>query len=574
MKPSVRPLAHFLLAVLVIVAVAPRTSHAYSVLSHEEVVDMAWQTTIVPMLKHRFPGITDDQILQAHAYAYGGSIIQDIGYYPFGSHFFSNLLHYVRPDVFVENLIRDSKTPNDYAFALGALAHYCGDTVGHPYINQVTAKENPKLRSRFGKVVTYDENPTAHVRTEFGFDVVEVAHGHYSQQNYHDFIGFQVAKPLLEQAFLETYGLKVSDVITHEDLAIGTYRHAVSGLIPEMTKLAFVTYRDQIEKAAPGTAKSTFLYRLNRTEYAKEFGTDYTHVGFWGRFVAFVLRVVPKIGPFKALKVSIPSPEEQDLYLKSVNASVDQFKAYLGLIRASPAPLPPPDTKDVYAAQTAAAKLQLAAVKSSKQAAKTSDPDEKAARERAANNVAIAAQKATEAAQRTSAKVEEAQATGVVPRAPGALPPDAPIRPPVPPDLPDLDMDTGKPAHAGEYPLADQTYAGLLNDLVKPQAPMTLVKAVDEQDAKASKASDAPLGSPAPKPIAPARLIEAALAASIEHFFAHPEPERTPFSQKEEQKELKLVSQVKSNLEKLKAMTAPSALTAAFGPVTQKAKGN
>ncbi len=184
-----------------------RPADAYSVLSHEEVVDMAWKTNIVPMLKARFPGITDDQIRQAHAYAYGGSVIQDIGYYPFGSHYFSDLLHYVRPEVYVQNLIRDSETPNDYAFALGALAHYCGDTIGHPAINKATADENPPLQTRFGRLVTYAEDPTAHIRTEFGFDVVEVAHGHYSQQNYRDFIGFQVSKGLMEKAFLETYGI-------------------------------------------------------------------------------------------------------------------------------------------------------------------------------------------------------------------------------------------------------------------------------------------------------------------------------------------------------------------------------
>jgi hypothetical protein len=556
------------------VASSPRLAHAYSVLSHEEVVDMAWKTTIVPMLKQRFPGITDDQILQAHAYAYGGSVIQDIGYYPFGSHYFSNLLHYVRPDIFVENLIRDSKTPDDYAFALGALAHYCGDTVGHPYINAVTAKENPKLRRRFGKVVTYDEDPTAHLRTEFGFDVVEVAHGHYSQQNYHDFIGFQVAKPLLEQAFLETYGLKVSDVISHEDLAIATYRHAVSSLIPQMTKIAFIGYKDQIEKAAPGTAKSTFLYRLNRTEYAEEFGTDYTQVGFWGRVLAFILRVVPKIGPFKALKVSIPTPAEQDLYLKSVNSTVDQFNNYLGQVQASPAPLPPPDPKAADAAQTTATKLNSAADKSARQATQASDPHEKVARERAAKNVAIAARKATEAAERTTAKVEEAQASGVARQTPGALRLDAPIRPPVPPDLPDLNMDTGRPSHAGKYVLADQTYAELLNDLGKPQAPTKLVKAVDEQHVRAANASSLPLAAPAPKPVAPARLIEAKLAASIEEFFAHPEAEQTPLTPKEEQKRVKMMVQVRANLERLKTITAPSALMAEFGPVPHKAKGN
>jgi hypothetical protein len=141
---------------------AARTADAYSVLSHEEVVDMAWKDQIVPMLKARYPAITADDLRVAHAYAYGGSVIQDIGYYPFGSHYFSDLLHYVRPNEFVIALIRDSKTPDEYAFALGALAHFCGDTIGHPTINQITSEEYPPLRRRFGQSVTYAENPTAH----------------------------------------------------------------------------------------------------------------------------------------------------------------------------------------------------------------------------------------------------------------------------------------------------------------------------------------------------------------------------------------------------------------------------
>ncbi len=314
----------------------PPPAHAYSVLSHEEVVDMAWKTNIVPMLKQRFPGITDDDIREAHAYAYGGSVIQDIGYYPFGSHYFSDLLHYVRPQEFVEALIRDSTTPDEYAFALGALAHYCGDTIGHPAVNLVTSEENPPLRTRFGHIVTYAEDPTAHIRTEFGFDVVEVAQGHYSQENYRDFIGFQVAKPLMERAFQETYGLPMNSVMTHEDLAISTYRRAVSSLIPKMTRLAFVSYKDQIQQATPGIDKKKFLYRLNQTEFKKDFGNDYYRVGFWGRVASFFLRIVPKVGPFKALKVTLPNSQEQDTYIKSVNATVDQYRLYLGAIQAAP----------------------------------------------------------------------------------------------------------------------------------------------------------------------------------------------------------------------------------------------
>ena len=308
---------------------SPRPAGAYSVLSHEEVVDMAWLPHIVPLLRARYPNLSDDDIRTAHAYAYGGSVIQDIGYYPFGSHEFSDLLHYVRTGDFVSNLIRESTNANEYAFALGALAHYCGDVVGHPAVNRVTADENPKLRRLFGNIVTYDQNKTAHLRTEFGFDVVQVAHGRYSQQNYRDFIGFLVSKELLERAFQETYGVPVDSIMKHEDLAIGSYRRAVSGLIPKMTTVALASYKDQIQKEDPNFDQKKFLYRLRRTEYEKDFGTQYVHPGFGSRTLAFVFEILPKIGPLKVFKLKIPDSTEQDLYLKSINATVDKLNGYL-----------------------------------------------------------------------------------------------------------------------------------------------------------------------------------------------------------------------------------------------------
>ena len=526
---------------------------AYSVLSHEEVVDMAWKVQIVPMLKARFPGITDDDIRQAHAYAYGGSVIQDIGYYPFGSHYFSDLLHYVRPGDFVNALIRDSQTPNEFAFALGALAHYCGDTKGHPYINQITATENPPLQHRFGPFITYGEDPTAHLRTEFGFDVVEVAHGHYSQENYRDFVGFQVSKTLLEKAFLETYGIPMNSVIKHEDLAISTYRHAVSALIPKMTKVAFVSYKNDIEQAAPGTQKSKFLYRLNQTEYNKEFGTDYTHVGVRGQILAFILRFVPKIGPFKALKVTVPNAEEQATYLKSINESVDAFKNYLSQIHAAPAPLPIPDPKDAADARKAAEKVSKDADKAVKLAEKAKDPEDKARKEQIAENVQKVAEKADAAATRTEAKVDAVQASAqAAAPAPLAVPAGTPIEPPTTPVLPVLDLDTGKPSGFGEYLLADETYAHLLNDLVKPAASPSA--APPPSAAPAPAAALAPSTKPTP-PAGPP--VDPTLASEVEHFFSNPVPHTGgPVTPKEAQKKAALDLQIKTDLATLKTLNS------------------
>jgi hypothetical protein len=322
-----------LVALVALLLLTAREADAYSVLSHEEVVDLAWLPQIVPLLKARYPDLTDEQLRMAHAYAYGGSIIQDIGYYPFGSKQFSDIVHYVRSGDFVATMIRESSDANEFAFALGALAHYCGDVDGHPTVNLVVSQQNPKLRKKFGQIVTYDENPVAHVRTEFGFDVVEVAHGCYAQENYRDFIGFQVAKPLLERAFLETYGIPVDSIMKNEDLAIGSYRWAVSSLIPKMTKVALVSYSGEIEKENPGFDHKKFVYRFRRTEFEQSYGKGYQKPGFGTRLLAFFIAILPKVGPLKSLQVKMPDAAQQDLYLKSINHTVDQYDQYLAAMR-------------------------------------------------------------------------------------------------------------------------------------------------------------------------------------------------------------------------------------------------
>jgi hypothetical protein len=317
-----------LLVLLLLACLLPQ-SRAYSVLTHEEVVDLVWTSNIVPLLKQRFPGATDDDLRRAHGYAYGGSVIQDIGYYPWGSRYFSDLLHYVRTGDFVSALIADSTDVDEYAFALGALAHYCGDTIGHPYINEATAREYPKLRKRYGSIVTYEEDPTAHLRTEFGFDVVQVAHSRFASDAYRDFIGFQVARPLLHRAFFETYGIRMDDVMTHEELAIGSYRRSVSHLIPHMTKVALVAYGKRLKAEDPSFDRKKFIYRIKRSQYREEYGKGYKEPGIGVRMLAVLVMIVPKVGPFRALRLSLPDAKEEDVYLQSVNLTVDFYQARL-----------------------------------------------------------------------------------------------------------------------------------------------------------------------------------------------------------------------------------------------------
>ena len=317
------------LVLLVCLLANSQSSQAYSVLTHEQIVDLLWHDEIRPMLLARYPSATDDDLHKAHAYAYGGSLIQDIGYYPFGSHLFSDLAHYVRSGDFVTNLITQSQDLNEYAFALGALAHYASDTAGHPAVNVSVADDFPKLRAKFGSSVTYEDNPKAHIRTEFGFDVVQVARDRFTSDAYHDFIGFEVSRPVLERAFLATYGLKLTDIISNPDLSIGSFRYTVSTLIPQLTKVAIVTKGDEIRKDDPTMTRKRFLYHLKRSDFERDWGKDYKRPGFVAHFIAFLVRILPHIGPLSTLDIKVPSATTEPLYMQSVIDSSNGYKAEL-----------------------------------------------------------------------------------------------------------------------------------------------------------------------------------------------------------------------------------------------------
>ena len=335
---SVRAVALFL-----VVFMCRGSSFAYSVLTHEEIVDLLWTDEIRPLLLKRYPGLSEDQIKEAHAYAYGGAVIQDLGYYPFGSKEFSDLVHYVRSGDFVRELLLESQDVNEFAFALGALSHYASDIAGHPAVNQAVAIEFPKLRAKYGQSVRYAQDKTAHLKTEFGFDTVQVAKNRYASQQYHDFIGFQVSKPLLERVFPIVYGMQLKDVLTHEDMAVGSYRFAVSRMIPEMTQVALQTHKKELMHEHPDFAKQKFLYRLSRSNYEKEWGKDYTKPGFGTRILSTLLRYMPRIGPFKGLGFKNPTPQTEDMYFKSINLTVDQYRALLQEVRRDALVLPNSD---------------------------------------------------------------------------------------------------------------------------------------------------------------------------------------------------------------------------------------
>jgi zinc dependent phospholipase C len=325
---SAKKLAGVLALVLPLMAAQPM--YAYSVLAHEANIDAVWDSAIRPLLQKRFPGVTAPELVEARAYAYGGSVIQDLGYYPFGNRFFSNLLHYTRSGDFVETMIREAHDVNEYAFALGTLAHYAADNTGHPEaVNRAVAMMFPKLRAKYGDRVTYVQAKAEHVIVEFSFDIVQLATGSYVPEVYHTFIGFQVSKPVLERAFRATYSLEMKDVFGDEDLAISTYRKAVSEILPELTRAAWRDKHDEIARLMPGVKEEAFVYRYTRQQYEKDFGTDYRKPGLLARFLGFVYRILPKIGPLKPLSFKAPTLEAEKLFTESLRDTRTRYVAAL-----------------------------------------------------------------------------------------------------------------------------------------------------------------------------------------------------------------------------------------------------
>ena len=307
----------------------PAALQGYGFLTHEAIIDLAWEDTLKPLLLAKYPATTAEQLQVAHSYAYGGSVIQDLGYYPFGSELFSDLVHYVRTGDFVRCLIRQSRDVNELAFAYGALAHYSSDTGGHPAVNLSVALTYPKLTPEFGHEVTYEQDKQAHLKVEFGFDMYQVVAHRYAQQEYQDRLGFRVAQDLLERSFAATYGLSFNRVFKHPHLAIGSYRFAISRMLPEVTRAAVLNRRDQIIAERPDFAERQFLFTISTTEYRKEFGQDYERPWIGTRILSFVFRHVSHSGALTALDAVNPTPQTEDYFVKSVDFNLRRYRNFL-----------------------------------------------------------------------------------------------------------------------------------------------------------------------------------------------------------------------------------------------------
>ena len=296
----------------------PLQSSAYSVLTHEALIDVTWDNTIQPLLLKRYPASTEAQLKDAHAYAYGGAVVPDMGYYPFGSKLFTNLVHYVRSGDFVNAALDEARDINEYAFALGILCHYNADKYGHPMAtNHCVPLVYTKDKEKFGTIVTYQQDPISHIRMEFGFDILQTARGNYATEKYHDFIGFKVSQPLLERAFLKTYGLDINDIFKDLPLAISTFRWIIKDFFPTITRAAWSSKKKEIRKSTPGITKRKFEYKMRKANYYHEYGGKHENPGFFPGVLSVIFRGLPKIGPLKDLKVKVPGPEAEKLFIQS-----------------------------------------------------------------------------------------------------------------------------------------------------------------------------------------------------------------------------------------------------------------
>ena len=403
-----------------------RRAHAYSLLTHEQLIDLTWQGSIVPLLLSRFPDLTAAQLDEARAYAYGGCVIQDIGYYPFGDPFFSDLTHYVRAGDFVVALFRNAQNADELAFAIGALSHYVGDSLGHPLATNVSVPvEFPELRAKYGSDVNYAEGKHQHVRTEFAFDISEIAHHHMAPVHYLRHIGLKVPVKQLALAFYQTYGLTEDfSVRRGRRFNVRAYRLATRGFIPRIA-YAVTLLRRKHEPPHPTTPEAIELEK-EVTEMAVENNWDKyrRHAGIGTYMLAGFLYILPKVGPLSLVNVKGPTAETELEYVHSVTVATS-------VIRRMLARFTPPAKRGPRAAGTSA----------------SGDPPHIPQPNRGdGDDVPLASRD---------------------PRHP----------------LPNRDLDTGRVVQPGGYPLTDSTYAGLLHRLA--QEPTTPIPPGIKEDVEA-----------------------------------------------------------------------------------------
>jgi len=310
------------------VLVLPIRLHAYAMLTHEQLIDITWKDSIVPLLLSHYPNLTPAELDEARAFAYGGCVIQDIGYYPFGDVSFSNLTHYVRPGDFVVSLLRNAHNANELAFAIGALSHYEGDTIGHPdAVNIAVPVEFPSLGAKYGSSVNYAEGKHQHVQVEFAFDIDEIAHHRMAPLRYLRHIGLRVSMRQLALAFYQTYG--ITDGFSRfrgRRINVPAYRFATRSFIPRIAYAETLLHRKH-EPAEPASKeRDEYNAQVAATAANDNWESYRHHAGIGTYMLAGVIFILPKVGPLKLASLKDPTEVTEEEYLHSLLLSADAFR--------------------------------------------------------------------------------------------------------------------------------------------------------------------------------------------------------------------------------------------------------
>jgi len=329
-----------LIAIALLLMIAGRCE-AFSVLAHQAVVDQAWDHTLLPLVRSRFPNATPQELDDARDYARGGSHLPDLGYFPLGSHLFTDLLHYVRTGDFYQRSLKEAGSAQEFAFALAMLAHFEVDAVGHPEATNLAVPIiYPKLGKKHGDSVTYADSPTAHLETEFRFDILQVAHRQEVPNLFEHSIEFKVPKEFLERVFKETYGLSLKDLFVNYAIALNTYRWGFRNLIDEGTGIAWALYRPQIESLEPTIKREQFVSNFSRVDFVKEFGKAFLEPGYFARLIGFLGGLVPNVGPLKRLPFEPLPPDVQRLYFRAYHNASEQYLKEVALLEQGGIVLP------------------------------------------------------------------------------------------------------------------------------------------------------------------------------------------------------------------------------------------
>ncbi len=320
----------YVFIVLFAILISSIRANAYSLLTHEAIIDVSWKKSIEPLLLKKYPGSSAEELVKAHAHAYGGAVMPDIGYSPFGSMLYTNLVHNVSSGDYIQALLDEAQNLNEYAFALGSLSHYMADVYGHSIGTNIAVPATyEKLRAEFGDMVTYADHHKSHSRVEVSFDVLQTARGNYATKAYHDFIGFDVSREVVERAFFKTYGLQVTDVFRSLPLAISTYRWVIKSLLPNIVRAAWATKKSALKQAEPGINAQKFSFKMKNSTYYHQYGRDLQKAGFIPTIVSFIIPILPKLGPLSKLKYKPPSAEAERLFIKSFDSTLVNYQAYL-----------------------------------------------------------------------------------------------------------------------------------------------------------------------------------------------------------------------------------------------------